>query len=153
MFKAYSVVAFGGGLDLGGRETMTMRFLKLVAVVAAPVALLGGCATTHTHARLAYYKVPCNTPGAVIAEPIVLDDPAAPIPAPSTPATPAASPRLCVIAVSDSRSGYAGGYGGYGAYGRGYGRPYFGSVGIGFGFGSHRGSHFGGYRGGHGRRH
>jgi hypothetical protein len=127
---------------------MSFRALKLAGLSAVPVALLGGCATTAYPPRYAYYRVPCNTPGAVVAEPI--DSQAA---APSA----ANVPPTCVVAISDAS--YGRGYSSYypGGY---YGRPYYGSIGIGIGLGSihHHdlgGGHFGGghFGGGHGGSH
>jgi hypothetical protein len=138
---------------------MTTRTFGLMTLGLSSAALLGGCMTT-SPPRLAYFRVPCDTPGAVVATPIALE------PGQGTgnaggaasSAVPAASaktdsPATCVVAVADASSGYRGSY----YSGRGYyGRPYFGSVGFGFGFGSHGGGHrnSGGHHpSGHGSRH
>lgn len=133
---------------------MKVRILKIVALSGGVIAI-SGCATTAQPTRLAYYKVPCSTPGAVVAEPISLDGPVArPGGTPATATPPAAEvAKTCVVAVADARSANRFGYPGF------YGRPYYGSIGIGFGFGGHGGN--GGHRGGghvghssgHGRRH
>lgn len=122
------------------------RILKISAMAAISIALLSGCATTSSPARIAYYKVPCGTPGAVVAEP-VLEDPAA-----ASQELPAgaegSAAATCIVGVSDPSRGYRG-FPGY------YGRPYYGSVGIGLGFGFHGGHHRGHSigHGGHARGH
>lgn len=118
---------------------MSHRIIRTVGLATVATALLGGCATTGSSSRYAYYRVPCNTPGAVVAEPAL---------PPPAPANAAATPT-CVVAVANSS--YRAGYGPYA--GGAYGRPYYGSVGIGIGQGSHHGfggGHFGGgHSGGH----
>lgn len=76
--------------------------------------------------------MPCNTPGAAVAEPV---DPQA--------VAPGAANALptCVLAISDATYGrgyspyYPGGY---------YRRPYYGSIGVGIGLGSIHHHDFGG---------
>ena len=61
------------------------------------------------------------------------------------------SETACVVAVSDAGARYSRSY--YPGYGGYYGRPYYGSFGIGLGFGSHFGGGHGyrghGFSGGH----
>lgn len=137
---------------------MSFPTLRLIGLAAGSAALLGGCSTGRYAPRYSYYRVPCTTPGAVLAQPMGLEaGPAAPGPPPAASSVPAADPAgavpTCVIAVSaaDYRRAYPGGY---------YGRPYFGSFGLGLGFGGGHfggghfgGGHFGGHVGGHGRGH
>lgn len=133
---------------------MPFRIVKRVGLGVIPAVLLGGCATTAYPPRYAYYRVPCNTPGAVVAEPVGPEAVPAPANAPA-----AGIPPICVVAVSDAS--YGPGYGSYpGGY---YRRPYYGSFGLGIGLGSfhhhdfgggHFGGHFGGgHVGGHGGHH
>lgn len=118
---------------------MTMRIVGL----GMATVLLGGCATTAYQPRYSYYQVPCNTPGAVIATPVagpggVAVAPAYPAPGAAVvlPGTP--SVASCIVAVSDQSYGYRSSY--YDGYG-GYGRPYYGSFGMGFGFSSYGHGH------------
>ncbi len=138
---------------------MSLRTSALAASGLLSVTLLSGCMTTPPPARFAYFRVPCGTPGAVVATPIALErgTAAGNAPGAASPSNPAAAApqggaaATCVVAVADARSGYRRGY--YAAPGY-YGQPYYGSVGIGFGFGSHGGHHrSGGHHGsGHGSR-
>lgn len=142
-----------------------MRTLGLAALGVSSIALLGGCTTMRGPPRYAYYQVPCTTPGAVVATPMTMQsatgaiDSAGPalspergsavqavavdtvaVPADTTPGAGA----TCVVAVSDVGYGYGRSY--YPGYGGGsYGRPYYGSFGIGIGLGH-------GFGGGHGYR-
>lgn len=149
-------------------------------LVAASTVLVGGCVTAPGAQRLAYYQVPCETPGAIVARPLSPEDarmaglPAAPSTTPPQVAPPP-PPGLatCIVPVTVAGAGYGRGYyPGSGGYygGRGYypggggffGGRGFGSFGIGLGIGSHRGGgyrshavprHNGGGHGGGGRRH
>lgn len=144
---------------------MPFRTLKPIGLAAVPMALLAGCTTAQYAPRYSYYRVPCTVPGAIPAQPIGVEaDPASPSAQPTrsgAPADPATAEPTCVVAVSDAS--YSRGYSPYypGGY---YGRPYYGSVGVGFGLGAtghhgfggrhFRGSHFGGgHGGGHGGHH
>lgn len=142
-----------------------MRTLGLVALGVSSIVLLGGCTTMRGPQRYAYYRVPCATPGAVVATPIALQSangaidgagPAlpqergsenGPVAVDTAPATAGMTPgagATCVVAVSDVGSGYGRSF--YPSYGgRYYGRPYYGSFGIGIGLGH-------GFSGGHGYR-
>lgn len=166
------------------RRKQTMRKLTnvLIFLPLGGVALLSGCATyTPSPAPLyaySYFAVPCETPGAFRAVPVVnppsADSPVAiPDRTDLSPAVVSAAPANtdqapdaveCLIAVIDrgraSRGAryYGGGYpypSRY-SYSNPYGhypRPFYGSLGIGFGFGTHG---YGGdyYGGGHfGRSH
>lgn len=135
---------------------MTTRASGAILVLIGAGAL-SGCATAPSGGRYTYYRVPCETPGAVVAQPIALGqgpstdvpqpDPSAVEPRPDAP-PPSAPPATCVIAVNEA------------SYGRGYypwpgyRRPYYGSFGVGIGIGSlghgYRGGHFGA---GHGISH
>lgn len=62
---------------------MSPQILKLSAI-SGLAAALGGCATYGPPSRnIAYFAVPCNTPGAFVAQPLSAPDapPAAPVPA------------------------------------------------------------------------
>ena len=140
---------------------MSPQILKFSAI-SGLAAALGGCATYGPPSRnIAYFAVPCNTPGAFVAQP--LSTPDAPV-----PATQTQSAQACLIAVPARDLAYNARYRGGGGYYDpyygypGYGSPFYGSFGIGFGlhgggyghgggFG-HRGgfSHGGGGGGGHG---
>ncbi|MBN8847311.1 MULTISPECIES: hypothetical protein [unclassified Sphingomonas] len=142
----------------------------LLIMPLAGATLLGGCATYSRPASYSYFSVPCDTPGAVRAVPIVPADalPASPTEVPATAAAPApvapapatangadrAAGIQCLIAVADRGRAYGAGYypGGYGYRNGYYGSPFRGSLGIGIGIGGHRswGGHF---RGGHGGGH
>lgn len=126
---------------------MSFRMLRPIGLAAGSAILLAGCTTGRYAPRYSYYRVPCTTPGAVLAQPIGLE--VSP-PASAMPAVPSGVPvanvadtaATCVVAVSAAdyrRAYYPGGY---------YGRPYYGSFGLGLGFG---GGHFGGghFGGGH----
>jgi len=133
---------------------------------SAVLLTLGGCTTyTVSHPAVAYYAVPCSTPGAFVAEPIDARDPTygpqvPPPPPPSPSATaPQASnqpPPTCMIAAPISQARYFDGYYGgrgyydpyYYGYG-GYGIPFYGGIGIGL----HGGEHGWGGHGGHGFGH
>lgn len=125
---------------------MSFPTLRLIGLAVGSATLLAGCATGRYAPRYAYYRVPCTTPGAVLAQPIGLEaGPVAPGPLPVPSNAPfsdlTGAVPTCVVAVSAAdyrRAYYPGGY---------YGRRY-GSFGLGFGFG---GGHFGGVH--HGGRH
>lgn len=151
---------------------MTTRAVGLGALGVSSLALLGGCTTMQGPQRYAYYRVPCTTPGAVVATPIAAQPEVGRTQMPGEPtshetstgsgrptasATPPpvdAAPEsgaTCVVAVSDAGSRYGRSfYPGYGGY---YGRPFYGSFGIGLGFGSRFGGGHGyrghGFSGGH----
>ena len=124
---------------------MSPQILRL-STIPGLAAALGGCATYGPPNRnIAYFAVPCNTPGAFAAQ--SLSAPDAP---PATP-VPAAQPQnvqACMIAVPAQSLAYTSRYRGGGGYYDpyygypGYGSPFYGSIGIGFGL------HGGGY--GHG---
>lgn len=127
---------------------MSLRTSRLISLAVGSAVMLTGCTTGQYAPRYSYYRVPCTTPGAVVAQRIGLEKgPAAPASPPVSSNAPGVDPGAavptCVIAVSEAdyrRAYYPGGY---------YGRPYYGSFGLGIGFG---GGHFGGghFRGGHG---
>ena len=148
---------------------MTMRAVGLKALGVSSLALLGGCTTIQGPQRYAYYRVPCTTPGAVVATPIAAQPEVARTQMPDAPPSPEASTEssrtaasggpppvgaasesgaTCVVAVSDAGYRYSRSY--YPGYGGDYGRPYYGSFGIGLGFGSHFGGGDG-FSGGHTR--
>lgn len=138
---------------------MSLRTPALAASGLLSATLLSGCMTTPPPARFAYFRVPCDTPGAVVVTPIALEPGtasgnapgAAPVSDQAAVAPQGGAAATCVVAVADARSGYRGGY--YPAAGY-YGQPYYGSLGIGFGFGSHGGHRpLGGHHGsGHSSR-
>ena len=71
---------------------MSPQILKFSAI-SGLAAALGGCATYGPPSRnIAYFAVPCNTPGAFVAQP--LSTPDAPV-----PATQTQSAQACLIAV------------------------------------------------------
>lgn len=139
---------------------MVMR-ASVAGLAILSLLVLGGCATGRSASRYAFYRVPCTTPGAVVAHPIEVGrgDAAGATPPPQAVARagepqantlPSVStPPTCVIAVNET--GYGRGYYPWG----GYRRPYYGSFGVGIGIGSFghgfRGGHFGGghHGGGH----
>jgi hypothetical protein len=125
---------------------MEMRRLMLAPLPVLAIGLLAGCATSGP-ARLAYYKVPCSTPGAVVAQPLLATAPSLPQ---ASPAPNGSEESTCIVAVSNDVRSYRAYAGAPGHYGR----P-FGSLGIGVGFGAHGGHHRGhlGNHGGHGRHH
>lgn len=139
---------------------MTVRILSLIALGTLSV-LLAGCATTAYQPRYSYYQVPCNTPGAVIAVPVVGPGGVAVTPAPdvaviAAPGVAVAAPgapavATCIVAVSDRDYGYRSSYyDGYGRYRGYYGSPFYGSFGFGFSsFGGHHDYSGGHYSGGH----
>lgn len=162
-------------------ETFVMFNLRkrYLALPLAGATLLGGCAAYPRPSSYSYFSVPCDTPGAVRAVPVVptaalAGSPTdAPLPANSPePADAASAPANapagagvveCLVAVADRGRGpgagyYPGGYGYRAGYPYGYyGSPFRGSLGIGVGIGGHRsrGGHFGGSHigGGHGGGH
>ena len=127
---------------------MDARIWTRCGIIAASTVLVGGCATLPGTERFAYYQVPCETPGAIVARPLSPEEspaagtPAPPSPTPQQAATVGTSAQnTCVVPVSLAGSGYGrrfypGGGGYYG--GRGYG-----SFGIGLGIGSHGGRGYG----------
>ena len=139
---------------------MVMRASGAVLAML-PLVVLGGCATVPSASRDTYYRVPCTTPGAIVAQPIAggPEDVGGPTPPPQAVAPaaepqagvspPVSAPPSCVIAVNEA--GYGRGYYPWG----GYRRPYYGSFGVGIGIGSfghgYRGGHFGGGHHGGGR--
>lgn len=135
---------------------MRTKIVKGLIVVAA-AATLGGCASyQNERPRLAYFIVPCSTPGAFPAQPVnTADDSATAAPQDLLPDTmkPAAvgskEASTCLIAASTGRPyspAYSGsGYAPYHPYPRHYGS------GIGVVF--HGGGHQGGHHGGGHRRH
>jgi hypothetical protein len=68
-----------------------------LSALSGLAAALGGCATYGPPSRnIAYFAVPCNTPGAFVAQPLSAPD--AP-PATPGPGDPAAQPRkMCKLA-------------------------------------------------------
>lgn len=136
--------------------------------------ILGGCATySAPRPAFAYFAVPCSTPGAFPAQPVDVDNGQALPPvtsglAPSSTGasgTPSSPAPTCMIAAPIARTGYASSYYGGSSYpyydpyyygSRGYGYPFYGSIGIGvygghgFGHGGHGFGHGGGHAGGHG---
>ena len=152
---------------------------RYLALPLGAAILLGGCATYPRPAPYSYFSVPCDTPGAVRAVPVV---PAAalagssmdaPLPGNSPEPSNAVSAAVnapagavgveCLVAVADRGRApgvgyYPGGYRYRSGYPYGYyGSPFRGSLGIGIGIGGHRsrGGHFvGGHMGGgHGGGH
>ena len=133
---------------------MDMRRLVPILALLSPMAL-GACATAPAADRYAYFRVPCTTPGAIVAEPITTApsgpqssthlpeqvEVSPPETAGSTVPVAVASPT-CVIAVT--QNGYGRGYYPW----PGYRRPYYGSFGLGIGIGSFRHGHHGGHGGG-----
>ena len=87
--------------------------LKLSAI-SGLAAALGGCATYGSPGRnIAYFAVPCNTPGAFVAQP--LSDPEAP-PATPVPAAQTQGAQACLIAVPTRDLAYNARYRGGGGY-------------------------------------
>lgn len=157
-----------------------MRASIVAALAASSAILLGGCTTLREPPRYAYYRVPCTTPGAVVATPVAMQatsgavydgspallrdrssasEPSVSDTAPVPAVTKPQAGVTCVVAVSEVGSGYGRSY--YPSYRGGYyGRPFYGSFGIGIGLGHGGGHGFGGHgyaghglSGGHGGRH
>ena len=138
---------------------MSPQILKLSAL-SGLAAALGGCATYGPPSRnIAYFAVPCNTPGAFVAQPLSAPDAPPATPGPGGPGGPAAqNVQACMIAVPAQNLAYNARYRGGGGYYDpyygypGYGSPVSGSIGIGFGLpggGYGHGGSFG-HRGGFG---
>lgn len=139
---------------------MKAVFTKLLATAAAAVTL-GGCSSYgNERPKFAYFIVPCNTPGAIPAQPVnTAADAAVAQPqelrpdtmkASQSADTPQKDEATCLVAAANSRP-WTSAYAGYGF------PPYFsdpyrrhGGIGVVFHGGGHRGGHHGG--GGH-RRH
>lgn len=126
-------------------------------IIAAAAGTLGGCASYQSERpKLAYFIVPCGTPGAFPAQPVnTADNNASAAPQdllPDTAKAAAAAPKeatTCLIAAATGRP-YSPAYSGYGyAPYYPYPRHYGGGIGVVFHGGGHRGGHHGG---GH-RRH
>lgn len=122
---------------------MKVSVLVLSGSVLSGSALLGGCSSVPTPApQVAYFVVPCGTPGAIQTG--SAPDSAAPHGV-SVPATPCIVAAAVPPAHATSRYYPRGYYGG-----RYFGRPWYGSLGLSFG---HHGGGHGGRRhhgGGHG---
>lgn len=125
-------------------------------LISAAAITLGGCATyTNTPQKIAYFIVPCNTPGAFVAQPVnTADTPVTDLSREPASATGVATEQVaetattCLIAASNARP-WGSAYSGYG-YPPYYSRPrYFGGIGVVLHGGGHRSGHHGG---GH-RRH
>ena len=134
-------------------KAMTALRIRSTVILVTAAGLLGACASfPPPQPKLAYYVVPCDTPGAIRtgAPPAGRTEGPAATPAAASQPTPEgdnASPPVCIVAATQpppyaSSRYYASGY-----YGRSYyARPVFRSVGFGYyGGGSHGG---GGHRGG-----
>lgn len=134
--------------------------LTKAMLIAAAAATLGGCSSYgNERPRLAYFIVPCNTPGAIAAQPVntadnaVVAQPQERLPdtinAAQSADTSQKAEVTCLVAAANSRpwtSGYAGyGFPSYFSY------PYRWSGGIGVVL--HGGGHRGGHHGGGHRRH
>lgn len=125
-----------------------------VLIIAAAAGTLAGCASYRDERpKLAYFVVPCNTPGAFPAQAVNAADVNAPaepqdlIPYPmrAVAASPKEAPT-CLVAAAAGRP-YSPAYSGYGR------APYyphsrhFGSgIGVLFHGGGHRSGHHGGHR-------
>lgn len=126
-------------------------------LISAASVALGGCATyTGAPQKIAYFIVPCDTPGAFTAQPVSADDtPVKDIAQKSASVTggaaePDAKPAAtCLIAASNARP-WSAAYSGYG-YPPYYSRPRYYSGGIGVVL--HGGGHRSGHHGGGHRRH
>jgi hypothetical protein len=126
-------------------------------LISAAAITLSGCATyTNTPQKIAYFIVPCNTPGAFAAQPVnTVDTPVIDLAQKLASASTVGSEQItkaattCLIAASNARP-WDSAYSGYG-YPPYYSRPryYGGGIGISLHGGGHRSGHHGG---GH-RRH
>lgn len=127
-------------------------------LIAAGAGALGGCASyARERPKLAYFIVPCNTPGAFSAQPVnTADDIPAATPQDLLPETmkvaPADEPKgaaTCLIAAANGTPTWVPAYSGYG-YARYY--PYSRHQHGGIGIVPHGGGHHSGrHGGGHGR--
>lgn len=95
---------------------MSPQILKLSAL-SGLAAALGGCATYGPPSRnIAYFAVPCNTPGAFVAQPLSAPDAPPATPGPGGPGGPAAqNVQACMIAVPAQNLAYNARYRGAGA--------------------------------------
>ncbi|HQS13552.1 MAG TPA: hypothetical protein PLJ45_10895 [Sphingorhabdus sp.] len=130
------------------------RMMKRIVLISMAVVTLGGCAAyTEQRPKLAYFIVPCGTPGAFSAQPVnTADDNASPAPQDLVPeamkTTDAASKEAntCLIAASTARP-YNPAYNGYGfAPYYPYPRYYGSGIGVSLHGGGHRSSRHGGHR-------
>jgi|GEM_PF-3466708 len=126
-------------------------------IIAAAASAVGGCAAYQSERpQLAYFVVPCSTPGAFAAQRAsTANDNASVAAQDSFPdnARAAAAARqeapTCLIAAATGRP-YSPGYNGYG-YAPYYSHPRHAGSGVGVTF--HGGGHRGGHHGGGHRRH
>lgn len=90
-----------------GGFRMSPQILKLSAL-SGLAAALGGCATYGPPSRnIAYFAVPCNTPGAFVAQPLSAPDAPPATPGPGGPGGPAAqNVQACMIAVPAQNLAY-----------------------------------------------
>lgn len=130
------------------------RTIKRIVLISVAVVTLGGCAAyTEQRPKLAYFIVPCGTPGAFSAQPVnTADDNASSAPQDLVPETMktndavAKEAATCLIAASSARR-YNPAYSGYGyAPYYPYPRAYGSGIGVSIHGGGHRSSHHGGHR-------
>lgn len=130
--------------------------VSIAFLISAAALTLGGCATyTSTPEKIAYFIVPCNTPGAFVAQPVsTADMPVTDLAQEPASATGVATEQVaktattCLIVASNARP-WGSAYSGYG-YPPYYSRPRnYGGIGVVLHGGGHRSGHHGG---GH-RRH
>lgn len=129
------------------------RMIKRTILISVTAVSLGGCAAyTDARPKLAYFIVPCNTPGAFAAQPVnTADENTSAAPTNILPdATKAADEptkeaTTCLIAAAKARPYYPA-YSGYG-YAPYYPYPrHYGGIGVVLHGGGHRSGHHGGHR-------
>ena len=119
--------------------------------LAAAAGSLGGCASfASERPKVAYFIVPCNTPGAFPAQPFNAAD-GIPAVTPQEPETDAPKEEAtCLIGAADPTLTWIPAYSGYGyAPHNAYSRLQHGGIGIVAHGGGHHGGHHGGRHGRH----
>lgn len=147
---------------------MVASRIRAGAILVITTGMLGACATyPPAQQRIAYYVVPCDTPGAIVTGAPASSPSIAPAPVEAAPSGNAARasagaappPPVCIVAAMRAPAYASSRYYPSGYYGRSYYARPVSSFGFGYygggshGGGSHRGGAHGG--GGHhgGRRH